>query len=69
MAGGAGQGPDAERRGRGALRSDAGHSGGGDRHEDAEERHEPYGPLCIERHIKEDGRALILYARRKPEDG
>lgn len=26
--------------------------------------HEVYGPLDIERHIKDDGRALILYAIR-----
>lgn len=29
--------------------------------------HEAYGPLDIERHIKDDDRALILYARRVQE--
>jgi hypothetical protein len=26
-----------------------------------------YGPLLVERHRKDDGRALILYRRREPE--
>jgi hypothetical protein len=29
---------------------------------------EAYGPLGIERHIKDHGRMLILYARRERED-
>jgi hypothetical protein len=29
---------------------------------------EIYGPLGVERHVKEDGRALILYTRREPDD-
>ncbi len=29
---------------------------------------EVYGPLGIERHVKNDGRALILYARREPDE-
>jgi hypothetical protein len=28
---------------------------------------ELYGPLLVERHRKDDGRALILYRRREPE--
>jgi len=27
---------------------------------------ESYGPLAVERHRKDDGRALILYRRREP---
>ncbi len=27
-----------------------------------------YGPLDIKRYLKDDGRALILYVRREPED-
>jgi hypothetical protein len=27
---------------------------------------EPYGPLLVERYRKDDGRALILYSRRRP---
>jgi hypothetical protein len=26
-----------------------------------------YGPLVVERHRKDDGRALILFSRREPE--
>jgi hypothetical protein len=29
-------------------------------------REEVFGPLSVERHLKQDGRALILYARREP---
>lgn len=29
---------------------------------------ELYGPLDIERHVKDDGRTLIRYARRECED-
>jgi hypothetical protein len=28
---------------------------------------ESYGPLLVERHRKDDGRALILFSRRAPE--
>lgn len=27
--------------------------------------HEELGPLAVERHVKDDGRALILYSRRE----
>lgn len=37
------------------------------RHERADED-ERYGPLDIERLLKEDGRALIFYARRERQD-
>jgi hypothetical protein len=29
--------------------------------------HESYGPLDVERHVKDDGRALILYTREERE--
>jgi hypothetical protein len=29
----------------------------------ANERSEGYGPLVLERHVKDDGRALLLYER------
>lgn len=32
-----------------------------------EARKERCGPLAVERHAKDDGRALILYARHAPE--
>jgi hypothetical protein len=69
IAGSEGQGSEADRRGGiGALRSQAARRGDRDPDENAEARYEPYGPLDIERHAKEDGRALILYARRERRD-
>ncbi len=38
-------------------------------HELAEERYTDYGPLSVERHLKQDGRGLILYTRRQRRDG
>jgi hypothetical protein len=32
------------------------------------EEPEVYGPLDVERHVKDDGRALILYAHRERRD-
>jgi hypothetical protein len=37
-------------------------------HKLAHEQAENYGPLSVERQIKQDGRALILYARLKSPD-
>jgi hypothetical protein len=34
-----------------------------------EEQDEAYGPLDIERHVKDDGRLLIIYARREHRGG
>jgi hypothetical protein len=34
-----------------------------------EGKRETYGPLDITRHIKDDGRALILYTLRKRDKG
>jgi hypothetical protein len=31
------------------------------------EREERYGPLTLARHVKRDGRSLILYTRKEPE--
>jgi hypothetical protein len=31
-------------------------------------REEVYGPLTLSRHVKDDGRALILYSRRMPSE-
>lgn len=39
-----------------------------DREEHAQEPHEAYGPLSVERHLKQDGRVLILYARQESQD-
>lgn len=38
---------------------------GSDSSEPAQSQEEAYGPLSVERQIKPDGRALILYARRE----
>ncbi len=46
-----------------ASESDATRREGNDPYERAKEGHAAYGPLSIERHVKQDGRALILYAR------
>jgi hypothetical protein len=37
--------------------------------EDRREQHaqERFGPLAVERHVKDDGRALILYAHAERE--
>jgi hypothetical protein len=48
-------------------RSEAGGRRPGER--TAREERETCGPLDIERHVKDDGRALILYTRREREDG
>ncbi|MGH2912998.1 MAG: hypothetical protein ACRDJ3_11055 [Solirubrobacteraceae bacterium] len=34
-------------------------------HRQGSEQLEVYGPLCIQRHVKDDGRGLIVYARRE----
>jgi hypothetical protein len=51
-----GQEPEATRRGE---HDQPGH---------AQRRYEVYGPLSIERHLKQDGRSLILYTRRESQD-
>jgi len=52
----------AEHGGRGP---ETGRRGGNARHERADEQDELYGPLGVERLVKEDGRVLIIYARRE----
>jgi hypothetical protein len=52
----------------GVQRSDIARREGRGQHEQAEEQPELYGPLGIERHVKQDGRALTLYARREHDD-
>jgi hypothetical protein len=52
-----------ERVGLGGRESRAAHRGKPDQGGHAEERYEAYGPLNVERQVKRDGRALILYAR------
>lgn len=49
-------------------RSDVARSRRRDQREQAGKQREVYGLLGIERHVKDDGRGLILYARREPED-
>lgn len=39
-----------------------------DRDGQAQGRYADYGPLSVERHLKQDGRALILYARLESQD-
>jgi len=51
-----------ERVGQGGQESRTAHRGEPDQGH-AEGRYEAYGPLSVERQIKRDGRALVLYAR------
>ncbi|HEV3283595.1 MAG TPA: hypothetical protein VG010_05280 [Solirubrobacteraceae bacterium] len=44
----------------GASGHDGGEASEGRPDQDAEKR-ERFGPLAVERHVKDDGRALILY--------
>jgi hypothetical protein len=44
----------------GASARDGGEASEGRPDQDAE-KHERFGPLAVERHVKDDGRALILY--------
>ncbi|HTA98245.1 MAG TPA: hypothetical protein VK730_11460 [Solirubrobacteraceae bacterium] len=39
-----------------------------DQGRNAQERCTVYGPLSVERHLEQDGRALILYARRESQE-
>ncbi|HXC23413.1 MAG TPA: hypothetical protein VNU28_02405 [Solirubrobacteraceae bacterium] len=48
-------------------RSDIAQSAEHSQHRQAGTQHEVYGLLDIERHVKDDGRGLILYARRERE--
>lgn len=34
-----------------------------------DKRSENFGPIALTRHAKDDGRALLLYARRREDDG
>jgi hypothetical protein len=36
--------------------------------QEAQGQYTDYGPLSVERHLKQDGRALILYARLESQD-
>lgn len=49
-------------------RSDIAQDGERGQHQQAGQQHEVYGLLDIERHVKDDGRGLILYARAEHED-
>ena len=51
-----------------AAESDTTRGEGRDPPELAEERCEGYGPLSVERRLKQDGRALLLYTRRESQD-
>jgi hypothetical protein len=53
---------------RGGQGSDIAQSAEHGQRQQAGERREVYGPLDIERHVKEDGRRLVIYARRRHED-
>jgi hypothetical protein len=50
-----------------ASESDITRREGHDPNELAQERCEVYGPLSVERHLKQDGRALILYGHRESQ--
>lgn len=52
-----------ERVGHAGQESGTAHRGKSDQEGHAGGRCEAYGPLSVERQIKRDGRALILYAR------
>jgi hypothetical protein len=64
------QSADAQGR-RGEGEPDKGEQGGGEQDWGGPDKGglgEVYGPLDIERNVKDDGRTLILYSRREPGD-
>jgi hypothetical protein len=48
-------------------RSSSASSGDGERNEHGEPAQERYGPLEVARHVKDDGRALLIYAHVREE--
>lgn len=36
--------------------------------DEKDKRSESFGPLALTRHVKDDGRALIVYERKRGED-